>query len=93
MHTITGTGRSTLRRGALAVGLLFTFACAGGGASAPDEARRAGEVARQIRADPSAAAAAVEAAGWSVDDFEALLYRIAADPEAAATYASAADGG
>ncbi len=68
--------------------LLVAVACTGGDAPDPDTARRAAAVAREVQARPAAAAAAVEAGGWSVADFEALLFEIAADPDAAAAYSA-----
>jgi hypothetical protein len=68
--------------------LLLATACTGGDAPDPDTARRAAAVAREVQARPAAAAAAVEAGGWSVAEFEALLFDIAADPEAAAAYSA-----
>jgi|Wag4MinimDraft_19_1082662.scaffolds.fasta_scaffold81688_2 hypothetical protein len=84
---------STFRNLLGALALLVAAACTGSDAPSPDTARRAAAVAREVQAKPAAAAAAVEAGGWSVADFEALLYDIAADPDAAAAYTAALQAG
>jgi hypothetical protein len=66
---------------------LVVSACGGG----PDTttATRAGELARQIRANPAEGPALIAAAGWTVAEYEALLYEVAADPAASAAYEAA----
>ncbi len=50
-------------------------------------ARAAAALAREIQGRPDGAETILEAHGLTVDDFEALLFEIAADPQASEIYA------
>jgi hypothetical protein len=52
-------------------------------------ARAAAALAREIQADPDAAAEILAARGMTEEEFESLLYEIAADPAASEAYAGA----
>ncbi len=69
--------------------LALVVAACGGGAPDTTTATRAGELARQIRANPAGGPALIAAAGWTVAEYEALLYEVAADPAASAAYEAA----
>lgn len=58
----------------------------------PAQVAKALVVAKAVQADPSKAEAALEANGMSRDEFEALMYEIAADPELSRAYAAGLDG-
>jgi hypothetical protein len=49
-------------------------------------------MAKDIAADPDAAEATLEAAGMSVEEFEALMIDIAADPTKSAAFEAAQAG-
>jgi hypothetical protein len=69
--------------------LSLVVAACGGGAPDTSTATRAGELARQIRAKPAEGPALIAAEGWTVAEYEALLYEVAADPAASAAYEAA----
>ncbi len=52
----------------------------------PEQVRKAVEIARAIEADPDRSEAILEEAVMTADEYEALLYDIAADPELSRLY-------
>lgn len=58
-------------------------------AAMPEKVVRAAELAAAVKADPSNAAAALEAKGSSVEEFEGLLFEIASDAELSKAWAKA----
>ena len=56
--------------------------------SAVGRARSAAVVANAIAAKPAAADSILRAAGYTAEEFEALMYRIAADSAMSAAYAT-----
>ena len=67
---------------ALVLGI-FALACG----SEPDEpVERGAAIAREIRAEPAKAEAILEEHEITIEEFEALMYEIAADPELSARY-------
>jgi hypothetical protein len=71
-----------------AIGLFALTACGGGGADV-SQAKEAAALAKQIQAKPDQADAILKEAGTDRAAFEALLYDIAADPDASRAYAEA----
>lgn len=55
-------------------------------AAAPSAAETAATIAGELRASPGSEAAVLERHGLSADEFEALLYEVAADPELSKAY-------
>lgn len=53
------------------------------------DATKAATIAKAIKANPEGAADVLKENGISEEDFEALLYKVAADPAASAQYATA----
>jgi hypothetical protein len=51
-----------------------------------DPVERGAAIARQIKADPESAEEILEEHEMSIEDFEALMYEIAADPEMSERY-------
>jgi hypothetical protein len=58
-------------------------------AAEEDDALRAAAIAREIRAAPDDTEAILERHGLTIEEFEALMYDIAADPEASQRYETA----
>ena len=87
--------RSVIRNSpmaALALGLVLGLsACDKKDAADPDVAKAA-EIAAKIKADPEAAEAAIKEAGMSVEEFEALMMDIAADPKKTEAFEAAKAG-
>lgn len=75
-------------RTALVLAMLASTGCGRAGVT-PDDAVRAASVADRIAADPAAADAILAAEGLDRRGFEALLYDLAADPDASRSYVEA----
>lgn len=74
--------RTTIRTvQALAVGLALTLSACDKKDAADPEVAKAAELAKKIEADPDSAEKVLEEASMSVEDFEALMMDIAADPK------------
>lgn len=61
-------------------------------AATPETARRAGQLAAAIEAEPARLAELLAEQGWTADAFEALLVEIAADPGLTDAYEAARTG-
>jgi len=84
-----------LARGALSAALvggalLFSALLLGACDSEPeDKALRAAAIAREIQADPEQTEAILEDHELSIEEFEALMYEVAGDPELSERYEAA----
>lgn len=67
-------------------GLLLAIASFACGADSDDPAERGAEIAKEIQAAPANAEAILEEHEMTIDEFEALMYEIAADPELSERY-------
>jgi hypothetical protein len=79
-----------LARGVLGAALLGGALLLGACDSEPeDQALRAAAIAREIQADPEQTEAILEQHELSIEEFEALMYEVAGDPELSERYEAA----
>jgi hypothetical protein len=92
--------RNLLSTLAIAAFITTGVACGGGGgggggggdAAADPQVTKAADLAKKIEANPDQAEAALKEAGMSVEDFEALMMDIAADPAKTEAFEKAKGG-
>jgi len=71
------------------VALLWLCSCSMSSSGGPAEALRAAEIARAIDANPDRAEEILADQGLSVEELEAMMFRIAEDPELTRAYEEA----